>query len=143
MSPSWNIKGCIIEPGGFQSEWRAGNAQFAPQHPAYTDPSNACAMFRAMHDQIPYLGDVNKMAQAVITLADASTGKDGPAKDLPLRVPLGTESLFLVKEQAKNTIREGDEWAWVSHSTNMDGMDGQQYVKDVLLASGNFRDAEN
>ncbi|KAJ8086846.1 hypothetical protein PM082_005671 [Marasmius tenuissimus] len=143
MSPSWNIKGCIIEPGGFQSEWRAGNAQFAPQHPAYTDPSNACAMFRAMHDQIPYLGDVNKMAQAVITLADASTGKDGPAKDLPLRVPLGTESLFLVKEQAKNTIREGDEWAWVSHSTNMDGMDGQQYVKDVLLASGNFKDAED
>ncbi|KAL0572433.1 hypothetical protein V5O48_009526 [Marasmius crinis-equi] len=143
MTPSWNIKGCIIEPGGFQSEWRAGNANILPQHPAYTDPSNACAMFRTMHDHIPFLGDVKKMAQAIVTLADISMGKNGHTqKELPLRVPFGTESLFLVKEQARNTIREGEEWAWVSDSTNRDDMDGKQYVKDILLASGNFPDAQ-
>lgn len=131
MSPDWNIKGCIIEPGGFDSEWRGNSMKHAPVHPAYRDPSNPCAMFRAMHaGRMENLGSSVRMAQALYKLADAP--------ELPLRIQFGSESLFLIKTQATKTIREADRFAEVSHSTNREDMDGEQYVQKILLATGNF-----
>ncbi|KAF5389753.1 hypothetical protein D9757_006027 [Collybiopsis confluens] len=167
MHPSWNIKGCIIEPGGFRSGWAAGpNTKVIPPHPAYTDPTNAASLFRKFHGDIPLLGDATKMGKAVIRLADLSMGVRSPLTgvwagegvekgveeqrerfgsgglpvELPLRVQLGSESLFLVTMQARNTIEDSAKWAWVSHSTNADDMDGQGYVKQYLVGSGAFQD---
>ncbi|KAJ3971613.1 hypothetical protein EV361DRAFT_761926, partial [Lentinula raphanica] len=123
MHPSWNIKGCILEPGGFRSGWSTGhNSKIVLPHPAYTDPSNPTSLFRQAHGNFPYLGDPVKMAKAVIRLADLSLG-------LPLRVQLGSESLFLVRMQAQNTLEDAKKWEWISHSTNADDMDGETYVK--------------
>ncbi|KIK55006.1 hypothetical protein GYMLUDRAFT_76759 [Collybiopsis luxurians FD-317 M1] len=167
MHPSWNIKGCIVEPGGFRSGWSAGpNSKIIPAHPAYTDPSNPTSLFRKIHGSIPYLGDPIKMGKAVIRLADLSSGlrsglaglwtgkgvekgveEQGRALgtipvDLPLRVQLGSEALFLVKMQANITLEDAERWAWVSHATNADDMDGEGYVKKYLMGSGGFQDVD-
>ena len=42
----WNVAGSIIEPGGFDSEWKGSSAVRYPAHEAYTDPENPCAKFR-------------------------------------------------------------------------------------------------
>jgi hypothetical protein len=167
MHPSWNIKGCILEPGGFRSEWNSGhNHKIIPPHPAYTDPSGPTSQFRQFHGKFPSLGDPIKMAKAAIRLADLAIGvrselpglwigegvEKGVAEHsktlgnspitLPLRVQLGSESLFLVNMQATRTIEEGKEWSWISHSTNCDDMDGQNYVKQYLMGSGGFKDVD-
>ncbi|KAJ7583367.1 NAD(P)-binding protein [Mycena floridula] len=132
MQPDWNIKGCIIEPGGFDSEWRGSSAQTLPPHPAYTEPQNPCAKFRKIHDSsdMPLLGSSHRMALAIIRLAGEP--------ELPLRVQFGSEALFLVGTQAQKTISEGQKWAELSHSTNREDMDGEKYVKEILLGTGNF-----
>ena len=57
---------------------------------------------------------------------------------LPLRVQFGGDSFkFIVKSQAERTIRYGQKFAAVSHSTNREDMDGEEYIK-LLMASGNF-----
>ncbi|KAJ4466266.1 hypothetical protein J3R30DRAFT_3588977 [Lentinula aciculospora] len=167
MHPSWNIKGCILEPGGFRSGWSTGhNSKVIPPHPAYTDPLSPTSMFRQFHGKFPYLGDPVKMAKAVIRLADLSTGVrsglpglwtgEGVEKgvvehstalgnspvELPLRVQLGSESLFLVRMQAQNTLEDAKKWEWMSHSTNADDMDGENYVKQYLMGSGGFDDVD-
>ncbi|KAF9073559.1 hypothetical protein BDP27DRAFT_1444899 [Rhodocollybia butyracea] len=167
MHPSWNIKGCILEPGGFRSEWSSGhNSKSITPHPAYTDTSSPTSIFRQIHGKIPYLGDPVKMAKAVIRLADLAIcvrselpglwSGEGVEKSvaeysraignspitLPLRVQLGSESLFLVNMQATRTIEEGKEWSWISHSTNCDDIDGQSYVKQHLMGSGGFADVD-
>jgi hypothetical protein len=131
MSPEWNIKGCIIEPGGFDSEWRGSGMEIIPPHQAYTSPTNPCFNFRKIHEShdMSFLGSAVNMAKALYKLADEPT--------LPLRVQFGSEALFLVRTQALKTAKEADEWAHVAHSTNREGMDGEEYVK-MLLSGGNF-----
>ncbi|KAE9407497.1 NAD(P)-binding protein [Gymnopus androsaceus JB14] len=110
MNPSWNIKGCILEPGGFRSEW------------------SPTSLFRQTLGKIPFLGDPVKMGKAVLRLADLSMGVrselagiwtgEGVERsvaehiatgvlgntpvELPLRVQLGSQSSFLVKMQAQS-----------------------------------------
>ena len=44
MAPEqWNITGAIIEPGGFDNEWKGASAKTIPPHPAYTDAGNPCS----------------------------------------------------------------------------------------------------
>lgn len=134
--PDWNITGCIIEPGGFDSEWRGSSAKSIPAHPAYTDPSNPCASFRKLHEgagageHLTFLNDAKKMARALYKLADEPK--------LPLRIQFGTESTFMVKTQALNTARDAETYAHIANSTVRDDMDGEKYVQDILLATGNF-----
>ncbi|KAK7453957.1 hypothetical protein VKT23_011469 [Stygiomarasmius scandens] len=141
MSPEWNIKGCIIQPGGFASEWRFSSAKITTPHPAYTDENNACHRFRTVvRAQIPYIGDVKNMGRTIIKLANMSMGPD--AVELPLRVQFGSDALFMVGQQAKNTLRDMDKWRAISKETDDEGMDGDQYCRDVLLASGSFDDVK-
>jgi hypothetical protein len=122
----------IIEPGGFDSEWRGASANTIPSHPAYTEPENPCFKYRKIHDttDMPFLGSAVNMAKALRKLADAP--------EVPLRVQFGSEALFLITSQAKKTIQEAEKFSAISHSTNRDGMDGEKYVREVILGSGNF-----
>ncbi|KAG7448697.1 NAD(P)-binding protein [Guyanagaster necrorhizus] len=130
MDPKWNIKGTIIEPGGFDSEWKGTSAGHIPPHPAYTEDTNPCHMFHKIHESNgPVLGSAARMGQTLYKLADEPT--------LPLRIQFGSEALFLVKTQAQKTISEAEKWGHVSRSTDKEDMDGEEYVKG-LMASGNF-----
>ncbi|THU78395.1 NAD(P)-binding protein, partial [Dendrothele bispora CBS 962.96] len=120
MSPEWNIKGCVVQPGGFASEWRFSSAKITTPHPAYTNDNNACHMFRTVvRANIPYIGNLKKMGKTIVKLADLSAN----GTELPLRVQLGSDSSFLVGQQAKNTLRDLEAWKEFSKETDEDGMD--------------------
>ncbi len=58
------IKGAIIQPGGFDSEWRGNSANILPIHPAYDYPTNPAAMFRELGKaDFAHLGSPNRMAE--------------------------------------------------------------------------------
>ncbi|KAF8920612.1 hypothetical protein CPB85DRAFT_496786 [Mucidula mucida] len=131
MDPAWNIKGAIIQPGGFESEWRGSSATTIPIHPAYDTPTNPAALFRQIvAADYPYLGSPSRMAEAIFKLASEPR--------LPFRIQLGTDSLFLIQSQAQETIRDAEKWAHVARSTDKADMDGEAYVA-MLKASPSFR----
>ena len=129
IAPEWNIQATIIEPGGFNTEWRAGNSTVLPQLPAYANPNFPSSQWRAMFDKIPFIGDPMRAAKAFLTLSEKR-------KELPLRVQFGTDSLAIVRHTAQKTISDGEKWAGVSHSTNMEGIDPEEYTKNLLVALG-------
>jgi hypothetical protein len=127
MPPAWNIKGCIIQPGGFETEWRNGSMVTLPQHPAYADPDTPSSQFRAMHGSVPMIGSPEKMGKALMILAS----EPNP----PLRIQFGSEAISLIISKAKSTIKDSEKWAELSHSTNMDGVDIEAYMKQIAVAS--------
>ena len=122
MDPSWNIKAVIVELGGFRTEWGGTSLQTFPAPPAYTAPNHPAAQFRAAAFQgtTPALGDPAKAAKALITVADLPNP--------PLRVQFGTDSWAIVSAKARETLRNAEKHADLSHSTNVDGVD-----KDTVL----------
>ncbi|KAJ6622705.1 hypothetical protein B0H10DRAFT_2162707 [Mycena sp. CBHHK59/15] len=131
MLPEWNIRGLIIEPGGFESEWVKGSMQTFPAPAAY-GPTSPSGLVRAVVDpaNMDALGVAARMARAIIRMAGEKT--------LPLRLPLGSESWAIVRAQAQRTLRETEEWEAVSHSTNRDGVDGAAFAAAIMdtLKSG-------
>ncbi|KZT74104.1 NAD(P)-binding protein [Daedalea quercina L-15889] len=119
MLPEWNIKGVIVEPGGFRTDWNAGSLVRFPAPPQYDMPYSPTVQFRRMTAQT-YIGDPAKAAKALVQVA----GMDEP----PLRIQLGTECLLVVRNKAMKTIADGEKYAELAHSTNVDGID-----KDVVL----------
>jgi NAD(P)-dependent dehydrogenase (short-subunit alcohol dehydrogenase family) len=133
MSPEWNIQATIIQPGGFNTEWR--NMTTLPLHPAYDTDNSPTKKRRSMlmgtetTGGIPFIGSPEKAAKAFITLSKTR-------KDLPLRVQLGSDSLANVRYTAMKTISDGEKLESVSHSTNVDGIDSNEYTKNLLAALG-------
>ncbi|KAJ6544207.1 hypothetical protein B0H19DRAFT_1221889 [Mycena capillaripes] len=125
MLPEWNIRGLIVEPGGFESEWVSGSMQNFPAPPGY-GPTSPSGVMRTVLDPANSnsLGVPEKMAAAIIRAA-------GEEK-LPLRLPLGSESWAIVRGQAQKTVREADEWEELSHSTNRDGVDGPKQAAAIM-----------
>ncbi|TFY62812.1 hypothetical protein EVJ58_g3632 [Rhodofomes roseus] len=120
MLPEWNIKGVIVEPGGFRTDWNAASLVRIPAPPQYDSPESPTVQFRKMIAQT-YIGDPAKAAKALVQIADMD--------ELPLRIQLGTECLLVVRNKAMKTIQDGENHAELAHSTNMDGVD-----KDAVLA---------
>ncbi|PPQ65795.1 hypothetical protein CVT26_000380 [Gymnopilus dilepis] len=128
LPAEWNIKNCILEPGGFETEWRHTFDQF-PQHPAYVgNPAD----FRSLRGSITMLGDPAKAAKAIIKLSREPR--------LPMRVQLGSDSLAVVKTKAELVIRDAERFTEISRMTDKDGVDGVAYGEMIvkrLKASSN------
>ena len=131
MTPEWNIQATIIEPGGFNTEWK--NMSAIPPHPAYDTENSPVKQRRDMligdNSNSVYIGSPIKAAKAFISIAEKR-------KDLPLRIQFGSDSLAIVRHTALKTISDGEKWASVSHSTNVDGIDSKEYTKNLLVALG-------
>lgn len=125
MPPEWNIKGVIIEPGGFKTNWGGSGMVHAPRHPAY-DANSPSAKFAQMRTHAPSIGDVHKAALAMIRIA----GEPDP----PLRLQLGTDAWGIATIKAKKTLSDAEKWAELSHGTNLDGygMEILDYLKQAL-----------
>ncbi|KAI0056013.1 NAD(P)-binding protein [Artomyces pyxidatus] len=117
--PEWNITGTIIEPGSFATNLWAPE-DVIPPHPAYGEKGPTIQV-RELFDKIPKIGDVAKAGQALLRIADA------PA--LPRRIQLGTDAWVQVHAKANKTLKDQEEWAAVSHSTNLNG-----YEPEVVMA---------
>ncbi|KAJ7621212.1 hypothetical protein FB45DRAFT_928659 [Roridomyces roridus] len=121
--PEWNIQGCIIEPGGFDTEWRGGSMTILPSHPAYASPTSPSSQVRTMLETIPFNGDVSKASKTIMQVASLPK--------MPLRLPLNTEAYCLVKMKANMTLAQLEEFAELSHSTNKDGIEREK-VMEIL-----------
>ncbi|CCM04858.1 uncharacterized protein FIBRA_07051 [Fibroporia radiculosa] len=120
MLPEWNIKGVIIEPGGFRTEWNASSMVTIPVHPKYDTPTSPSVVHRQVASQ-PYIGDPTKAAKAMVQIADMPNP--------PLRVQLGTESLMIVRYQAQRTLRDSEQHEDLAHSTNCDEINKDAVVE--------------
>jgi len=136
MTPEWNIQATIIEPGGFNTDWRNMETQL-PLHPAYDTDNSPAKQHRSMHmgtgtggSGITFIGNPEKAAKAFITLAEKKR------QDLPLRIQFGSDSLAVVRHAAMKTISDGEKLESVSHSTNVDGVDAKEYTKHLLTVLG-------
>ncbi|KAI5831329.1 NAD(P)-binding protein [Schizophyllum commune Tattone D] len=134
MPPEWNIKGVIIEPGGFPTTWE-DTSSISP-HPDYSAsaPSN---VFRAMRKAYTPIGDLDKAAQAMIRISKEPKP--------PLRVQLGSDSYGIFTHVAKKALRDAERWEELANSTNQDGVDGREVLKVLrpVLAKGDVRKGEN
>ncbi|PPR01860.1 hypothetical protein CVT24_001341, partial [Panaeolus cyanescens] len=128
MSPEWNIQASIIEPGGFNTEWRGSNMSILPIHPAYDTPTNPVKQYRDMFNALPFIGNPERGAKAFLQLAGR--------RDLPLRIQFGSDSLAIVRHTAQKTINDTNKFEELSHSTNVDGIDPPTYTKQLLSYLG-------
>ena len=128
MTPEWNIQATIIEPGGFNTDWRNMETQL-PLHPAYNTDNSPTKKRRDTVSSIPFIGSPEKAAKAFITLAEKR-------QELPLRVQFGSDSLTIVRHTALKTISDSEKLESLSHSTNVDGIDAKEYTKNLLVALG-------
>ncbi|KAF9464295.1 NAD(P)-binding protein [Collybia nuda] len=120
MLPEWNIRVCLLEPGGFETEWRNTFIKF-DQHPAYADnPAN----FRNLRSSIAMLGDPAKGAKAIVKLSHEPK--------LPMRVPLGSDCLAIVKTKAEIVMKDAEKYAEFSRMSDRDGMDGVAYGDMII-----------
>ena len=128
LVPSWNIKASIIEPGGFDTQWR-GDLHQHPQPPAYSAPDTPTSQWRAFQAKsgVTATGSPEKAATALIKLSHV------PANELPARIQFGSDSWAIVKTKAEGTIRDAIKWSEISHSTNSDGVDKEAIIG--LMAS--------
>ncbi|KJA29615.1 hypothetical protein HYPSUDRAFT_31561 [Hypholoma sublateritium FD-334 SS-4] len=120
MLPEWKIRACILEPGGFETDWRNSFVKF-DQHPAY---ANNPADFRSLRSGIKMLGDPLKGAKAIVKLSHEPK--------LPMRVPLGSDSLAIVKTKAQIVVRDAEKFTALSRSSDRDDMDGVAYGDMII-----------
>lgn len=127
MPPQWNIKGVIIEPGGFPTTWEDSDS--IPPHPDYPAdaPSN---LFRGMRKAFAPIGDLDKAAQAFIRISK----EPNP----PLRVQLGSDAYGVFTHTAKKALSDAEKWEELAHSTNMDGVEGQAVLKALAPILGSI-----
>ncbi|GBE81793.1 hypothetical protein BKA93DRAFT_738065 [Sparassis latifolia] len=132
MLPEWNIKGLIIEPGGFETEWGGSSMIHVPIHPRYQGPTSPGLAFRKMREASHQyggggIGDPNKGGKVLMQIASMPNP--------PLRIQLGTDSLMLVRNKALKTVRDGETFEEISHSTNKDGIDKDQILGMIKEAN--------
>ena len=103
-----------------------------PPLPAYDTENSPTKKRRTMlvgDSGIQFIGSAIKAAKAFISLAENR-------QDLPLRVQFGSDSFAIVRHTAMKTISDGEKWEDVSHSTNVDGIDSKEYIKNLFAALG-------
>jgi NAD(P)-dependent dehydrogenase (short-subunit alcohol dehydrogenase family) len=105
----FGIKVTIVEPGGFRTEW-AGRSIVKPDLPSTYDAAMTeqhASMERANERQP---GDPARAAQALIAVVES--------KHPPLRLPLGTDAVTVIRQHLQQQINELDRWEPLSRSTD-------------------------
>ena len=95
---------------------------------AYDTSHSPTVLFRkSALNKVMYIGDPRKAARAMVEVAGMA--------DPPLRVQLGTDSLILVRNQARHTLMECDRVEELAHSTNMEGVDRTLVMENLSAAN--------
>ncbi|KAF9011873.1 hypothetical protein BDQ17DRAFT_1345015 [Cyathus striatus] len=124
MLPEWKIRAVIIEPGGFDTEWRNSSMITFPPPPEYADPNTPTMKARAIRTSIEFAGVPERAARAILKLAEEP--------ELPMRIQLGSDSLAIIQFKANKTLQESEKWSYVAHSTNKDGLDGEAVKQKIM-----------
>lgn len=105
VSPNWNIKVTIVEPGPFRTNCPTTNMVTEPIHPAYNDPVLPSMQLRNVmsNTDTAFTGDPTKLAEAIYKLVYL--------EDPPLRLPLHNIAVKTLKEKGRHLIDTADTWA--------------------------------
>ncbi|KIO06129.1 hypothetical protein M404DRAFT_999355 [Pisolithus tinctorius Marx 270] len=105
VSPSWNIKVTIVEPGPFRTNCPTTNMVTEPIHPAYNDPVLPSMQLRNVmsNTDTAFTGDPTKLAEAIYKLVYL--------EDPPLGLPLHNIAVETLRAKGRHLIDITDTWA--------------------------------
>jgi len=107
------IRVVIVEPGGFATDWGGSSMTVHPTQPHYASTVGMIAEHIRGNPEAGR-GDPRRAARAMLTVAGA--------KEVPRRLLLGTDALFLAQATEAERGREAAAWAELTSSTDRDGV---------------------
>jgi NAD(P)-dependent dehydrogenase (short-subunit alcohol dehydrogenase family) len=117
------IRLTVIEPGGFRTDWGGESMAFAQPMVEYAPTAGAVAGYiRANAGHEP--GDPSKAAQVLLQLAEMA--------EPPLRLPLGSDAVGILREIYRKNLVLLEEWAALSESTDFETKQSPEDVHPVL-----------
>jgi len=127
LLPEWNIKVVTIQPGGVRTEWAKSNMVDRPLPPAYDAPDGPANEVRGLYKNTKATSDPIKLGRALINISK----EPNP----PLRLPLGSDSQYLVQVKLDEIKKELDEWDGLALSTVADDADPLLYknMRTILV----------
>jgi NAD(P)-dependent dehydrogenase (short-subunit alcohol dehydrogenase family) len=90
------IQVCIVEPGGFRTDWGTASMSYAPAMDAYSESVGRRRAF--MQSGYIFPGDPQKAANAILKLT--------AMEQMPLRQPLGTDASVFLKFGYEQSLAE-------------------------------------
>jgi hypothetical protein len=122
MKPEWNIRFLIAAPGGIHTNFAGSptaSMKIFPRHPAYDSPSHPLTQilgYLKMPGIFDAWCDPKTCAQF---LFDTVTGKYD--KPLPIRLPMGSDSVQGLKQEFENSLQEIGIWKAEAESCSTGG----------------------
>jgi len=124
LDPAWNIKLCIVEPGGFDTAV-VSSMPALPIHPAYaTNESLASTFMRKVVQGVRFDGDPAKLAKVLRSIVESG--------DIPSRLPIGLDAVSIVRskgQRLQDTAQNTEKWSVdvrrddaESYSSNLDAV---------------------
>lgn len=107
---SFGVKVTLVEPGGFRTDWAGSSMHIYEPGEAYQDSLGRLLSF--WRNGIVPQGDPAKAAAVILRLADM----DEP----PLRLPLGSDAVSMIRQADEEKLAEITRWESVSLSTDAD-----------------------
>jgi NAD(P)-dependent dehydrogenase (short-subunit alcohol dehydrogenase family) len=90
------VQVCIVEPGGFRTDWGTASMSYAPAMDAYNESVGRRRAF--MQSGYIFPGDPQKAANAILKLT--------AMEQMPLRQPLGTDASVFLKFGYEQSLAE-------------------------------------
>ncbi|KAI0738149.1 NAD(P)-binding protein [Daedaleopsis nitida] len=122
LDPAWDIKITSVEPGAFKTEITHA-LQFAPQHPAYANPTSLTSIVRkSLSDDGPKEGDAasrygwNDTRKGVQKIFELTLLPNPPA-----RFPLGQDSIRFCRDYVDEISRDVEGYAHWSDELAYEG----------------------
>lgn len=116
----FGIRGVVVEPGYFRTGFLNPTAKITSKArlPAYNDESTPSGAVRNVLTQVDnnQPGDVKKAGKVLIDIL-TQTGV-GAGRDVPVRIPLGTDCEQTIRKKCKDTLAILDDWQDVVRSTD-------------------------
>ncbi|KAF8134273.1 NAD(P)-binding protein [Boletus edulis] len=127
LSPEWNIKIIIAQPGGVRTEWAKSNMAYRPFPPAYDAPDGPANTMRNLCTSTPSMGDAVKLSRALVTISREA--------DPPLRLPLGSDAQWLILNKLGEMKKDVEKWNELTLSTVADDVDPLYFKKLNMLVT--------
>lgn len=128
---SSGIESIIFEPGGFRTKLLSSSKlqSDATVHDEYKE------FFKVVQEAIEWRngrqpGDTQKAAQRMVDVVRSEGMAVG--RPIPKRLPLGTESLKIIKEKCFETLRICNEWEDLITSTDVVELPGRKRKSEPL-----------
>ncbi|KAF2476380.1 short-chain dehydrogenase/reductase-like protein SDR [Lindgomyces ingoldianus] len=120
MPEEWNIHFCCIEPGGVKTNYISTSTAQGGEvpHPAYTDPklpTNQIRVYKSSPEATRNWAEAGDVVRAMYEIVRNGAGSEG---EIPLRLPLGSDSWGMQKLGLEKGLRDLEDVKGVSLKTS-------------------------